>query len=103
LSDSRLMLISSAGGYLPGRQQPFDAASLYGDYTIRTFPSSTPFSALAYAHDHFDHAMIDQDPQVALPLATWKRWSPTAVWANWPPPSSASWATSPTPPASSTS
>jgi len=68
LSESRLMLISSAGGYLAGRQKPFDAASAYGDYSIRTFPISTPFDALAFAHDHYDHAFVDQDPQVALPL-----------------------------------
>lgn len=68
LSQSRLMLISSAGGYLPASQQPFDAASPYGDYTLRTFPSDTPFESLAYAHDHYPHAMIDQDAQVALPL-----------------------------------
>lgn len=68
LNESRLMLISSAGGYLAGRQEPFDAASAYGDYSIRTFPISTPFDTLAFAHDHYDHAFVDQDPQVALPL-----------------------------------
>lgn len=68
LSHSRLMLISSAGGYLRGRQEPFDAANILGDYTVRTFPSSTGFEALAYAHDHYDHQMIEQDAQVALPL-----------------------------------
>jgi hypothetical protein len=68
LNESRLMLISSAGGYWSGHQKPFDAASVYGDYSIRTFPISTPFDALAFAHDHYDHAFVDQDPQVALPL-----------------------------------
>ncbi|UCG24255.1 MAG: hypothetical protein JSW55_19400 [Chloroflexota bacterium] len=68
LSESRLMLISSAGGYLQGSQEPFDAVDLLGDYTMRTFPANTPFQDLAYAHDHYDHAMIERDPQVALPL-----------------------------------
>ncbi len=68
LSQSRLMLISSAGGYLPASQQPFDAPSPYGDYTLRTFPSDISFEFLAYAHDHYPHEMIDQDAQVALPL-----------------------------------
>jgi hypothetical protein len=68
LSQSRLMLISSAGGYLPASQQPFDAASPFGDYTLRTFPSDTPFETLAFTHDHYPHDMIDQDAQVALPL-----------------------------------
>ena len=68
LSEIRLMFISSAGGYLRDSQEPFDAANLTGDYTARTFPSMTPFQALAFAHDHYDHAMIERDPQVALPL-----------------------------------
>jgi len=67
LRQSRLMLISSAGGYLKDEQAPFDAANPYGDYTIRTFPS-TAFNELAFAHDHFDHKMIDQDTQVAVPM-----------------------------------
>ncbi len=68
LSASRLMLISSAGGYLPEKDSPFDAAHTLGDYTIRTFPTSTPFDRLAYAHTHYDQAAVDQDPQVLLPL-----------------------------------
>ena len=68
LSQSRLMLISSAGGYLPASQQPFDAPSPFGDYTLRTFSSDTPFGELAYAHDHYSHDMINQDAHVALPL-----------------------------------
>jgi hypothetical protein len=68
LKTTRLMLISTAGGYLKDSQQPFDAASLYGDYTLREFPLSTPLDALDFAHDHYDHANIDADRQVALPL-----------------------------------
>ena len=68
LTESRLLLISSAGAYLAERQKPYDAASAYGDYSIRTFPVSTPFEALAFAHDHYDHDFVDRDPQVALPL-----------------------------------
>jgi hypothetical protein len=68
LSRSRLMFITSAGGYIRGKQEPFDAANPTGDYTIRLFPADTPLSGLAYAHDHYDHAAVEQDPQVALPL-----------------------------------
>jgi len=68
LSRSRLMLISSAGGYLDGAQEPFDAAHPLGDYTIRLIPSSTPLEMLAFAHDHYDHGAVDQDPQVLMPL-----------------------------------
>lgn len=68
LSQSRLMFITSSGAYIPGRQDPFDAPNLYGDYTIRRIPTTTSFANLAYAHDHYDHAAIKADPQVALPL-----------------------------------
>jgi hypothetical protein len=62
------MLISSAGAYLHEGQVPFDEEDRLGDYTLRTFPSSTEFKALAYAHGAYDHQMVEQDAQVALPL-----------------------------------
>lgn len=68
LAQSRLALITSAGGYLSANQEPFDAANDLGDYTIRTFPSSTPFEAIAYAHEHYDQTAVKADPQVLLPL-----------------------------------
>lgn len=68
LSKSRLMLISTAGGYLHDSQKPFKASNPFGDYSIRLFPSDTPFEALSYAHDHYDHQYVDADPQVLLPL-----------------------------------
>ncbi|MCB0192439.1 MAG: hypothetical protein KDJ65_10890 [Anaerolineae bacterium] len=68
VSRSRLALISSAGAYLKDSQEPYDAENDLGDYAIRTFPSSTPFGALAYAHTHYDHAAVEADAQVLLPL-----------------------------------
>ena len=68
LSKSRLMLVSSAGSHLGQGQEPFDADNPLGDYGIRAFPTSTPFEALAFAHTHYDHAAVDADPQVLLPL-----------------------------------
>jgi hypothetical protein len=67
-STRNLGLISSAGAYLRTHQAPFDAANPLGDYSIRTFPSDTRFTELAYAHDHYDHAAVSLDPQVLLPL-----------------------------------
>ena len=68
LGRSHLLLISSAGGYLPGQQQPFDAPNPLGDYSIRRIPADTPLAALAFAHDHYDHTAVDADPQVLVPL-----------------------------------
>jgi D-proline reductase (dithiol) PrdB len=68
LRQSRLVLITSAGGYLRGQQPPFDASNLLGDYTIRIFPSSTPLDALDFAHEHYNQAAVREDPQVLVPL-----------------------------------
>ena len=68
LAQSRLILISSAGGYLRAEQEPFDAADDLGDYSIRTLPADTPFARIAFAHDHYDHTAVNTDPQVLLPL-----------------------------------
>jgi D-proline reductase (dithiol) PrdB len=69
LSRSRLLLISSAGGYLRHRQEPFNAPDPLGDYAIRTFPVDTDPAAIAFAHDHYDHSAVNEDQQVLLPLA----------------------------------
>ena len=68
LSNSRMVLIASAGGYLRDSQAPFDAPNPLGDYTMRLFPITTPFDALAYAHEHYDHTAVNADPQVLVPL-----------------------------------
>ena len=68
LSQSRLLFITTAGAYLPASQTPFDAPHALGDYSLRLLPSDTPFTALAYAHEHYDHTAVTADPQVLLPL-----------------------------------
>ncbi len=68
LSKSRLALISTAGAYLKDSHEPFDAANMLGDYTIRCFPSSTDFTELDYAHEHYDQTAVRADAQVLLPL-----------------------------------
>ena len=68
LSQSRLGLISSGGFYLANTQEPFDAENDLGDYTMRPFPSTTPFADLAIAHTHYDHTAVLADHQVLLPL-----------------------------------
>jgi len=68
LSKAKLLLISSAGAYQPTKDKPFNAASILGDYSIRTFPVTTPYSELEYAHDHYDQTAVREDAQVLLPL-----------------------------------
>jgi D-proline reductase (dithiol) PrdB len=68
LSASRLMLISTAGAYLPDSQAPFEEPDRLGNYSIRTFPAAIPLETLAYSHTHYDHAAVEADQQVLLPL-----------------------------------
>jgi len=64
LTQSRLLFISSAGGYLRDSQEAYDAENVLGDYTIRRFAVNTPFDQIAYAHTHYDHTAVNADPQV---------------------------------------
>jgi hypothetical protein len=68
LSRSKLLLISSAGGYLSAHNIPFDAGNPLGDYSIRIFPVSTDFNNIRYSHDHYDTTAVKQDAQILLPL-----------------------------------
>ncbi len=69
LSQSRLMFVSSAGGYLKDSQEPFNTHKPdLGDYSLRLFPSSTPLEDIAFAHGFYDHTAVDEDAQVLLPL-----------------------------------
>lgn len=54
-------LRARAASALRCRQSP-------GDYSIRLVPSSTQWDAVAIAHEHYDHAAVEEDPQVLLPL-----------------------------------
>lgn len=69
LAESSVLLVSSAGGYLPATQAAFDASNVLGDYGIRRIPLATPQSAYAYAHEHYVHDARIADAQVLLPIA----------------------------------
>lgn len=68
LKTSRLLLISSAGGYVSGNQDPYDDANDLGDYSIRLIPTTTQPEAFAFAHDHYVHKAVLEDSQTLLPL-----------------------------------
>jgi len=65
---ARIVLISSAGAYLPDTQEPYIDDDI-GDYSTRRFSVTTPFEDIAFAHYHYDHNAVEDDPQVLLPLA----------------------------------
>lgn len=68
LSESRLMLISSAGAYLKDKQEQFNETNPLGDYSIRLIPSNTSFEEIRFAQTDYDHDNVNADPQILLPL-----------------------------------
>jgi hypothetical protein len=68
LYKARILLISSAGAYLSGKQEPFNLSSPFGDYSVRRFPIQTAFNNFSFSHQEYDHKFIREDPQVLLPL-----------------------------------
>ncbi len=68
LKEASVVAITSGGLYIDGAQAPFEAADVYGDAGIRTIPNETPYSRLKIAHDHYDHAVPEQDLHTIDPV-----------------------------------
>lgn len=67
LREATIAVITSGGLYVRGEQTPFDAADVYGDAAIRTFPVTQPNETLDIAHDHYDHTAPEQDLRTINP------------------------------------
>ena len=73
LAESRIALLTSAGLYLKGSQQPFDLESErerpeWGDPTWRSIPASATPDQLALAHLHINEEDVLADPEIAVPM-----------------------------------
>ncbi len=68
LSQTALALVGTCGAYRRGADCPFDAANYYGDPSFKEIPRDTEPGALEFAHTHYDHAHVAQDPNVGFPL-----------------------------------
>ena len=68
LRKSRLLLISSAGAYIPEEQNPFDEFNPLGDYSVRLIPTDIDLDRLDFSHAHMDQSAVRLDPQTLLPL-----------------------------------
>lgn len=69
LSASRIAVVTSAAFYSAG-QASFDPSFAGGDYSYREIPEDTALETLRIGHksDAFDHAGIESDKNLALPL-----------------------------------
>ena len=70
---STVALLTSAGLYMKGTQQPFDldrerAEPTWGDPTYRLIPSTATAGQVAASHLHINCDNVEADPNVALPL-----------------------------------
>jgi len=68
LANSRLLLISTAGGYYPVSHKPFDCQNPLGDYTIRIVPTSVRLEKLVFSHPGMNLEFVKKDAQVLLPV-----------------------------------
>ncbi|MBI2976747.1 MAG: hypothetical protein HYY33_07330, partial [Chloroflexi bacterium] len=68
LAQTALALVGTCGAYRRGADCPFDAANYYGDPSFKEIPRDTGPGALEFAHTHYDHAHVAQDPNVGFPL-----------------------------------
>ncbi len=68
LNQIALALVSTCGAYRKEIDCPFDAANYYGDPSFKEIPIDTAPEALDFAHTHYDHTHVAQDPNVAFPL-----------------------------------
>lgn len=68
LSECKVAVISSGGFHLKN-DPPFDADNPHGDPTYRVIPSTATGDQLGIAHTHYDHKYVDEDLNVAFPLA----------------------------------
>ncbi len=69
VADSSIALISTCGAYRKEMDIPFDAENYYGDPSYREIPRDTLLEALAFAHTHYNHMYVDEDPAVGFPLS----------------------------------
>lgn len=69
LPDAVIAVVTTAGLYGP-EQPPFDHSIRGGDWSYREIPADVDAGTLRVAHksDAFDHAGIEQDPNLGLPL-----------------------------------
>jgi len=68
LNGSRVMVLTTAGLYLKGKQPPFRAEDIEGDWTYRELPDAAGAEDLAIAHTHYPHDAANQDLNAVYPL-----------------------------------
>ncbi len=75
LADATIALLTSAGLYVQGQQEPFDADRerrdpTWGDPSWRPIPRGTSQGELGMTHLHVNPADVIADHEVALPIRT---------------------------------
>lgn len=73
LEQAKVALLSSAGMFLPGHQEPFDVERekrepTWGDPTLRVIPNDVRQDAIDATHLHINTADLLRDMNVALPI-----------------------------------
>ncbi|MDE3135493.1 MAG: hypothetical protein KGL59_02875 [Acidobacteriota bacterium] len=67
LSESRICLITTGGLHLKS-DKPFDMFDPEGDSSFRAIPATATRDDLTITHDYYDHADVDRDFNIVMPL-----------------------------------
>ncbi len=73
VAQARFALVTSAGVYVKGEQEPFDLDGerknpIWGDPTYRVIPSDVQQDQVGVAHLHINGEDIEQDINIVLPI-----------------------------------
>ena len=68
LSESKLGLFTTAGLYIDGEQERFDAPNIEGGWSTRLRPADVDPKRLRIAHDRFDHTLAEADRNSVFPV-----------------------------------
>jgi len=68
VTDARVALVVTAGAYLTGSQEAFNAKTALGDDTFRVIPGDTPREDIALSHPGYDTRRAAQDLDCVFPL-----------------------------------
>lgn len=71
LRECKVAVISTGGFHLRS-DEPFDADNPYGDPTYRVISATATRDQLGIAHTHYDHKYVNEDLNVAFPLAIFR-------------------------------
>ncbi len=98
IDKARFALVTSAGVYIKGQQEPFDLDGerknpLWGDPSYRAIPADVTQDQIGVAHLHINPEDIEQDVNIVLPIHRFQELAESGEIGAVAPITTPSWAT----------